>query len=188
MSIEEEDRLLACSAPHLRPIIITALNTGKRRGEIFSLKWGNVDFENNQFIIDATNNKSKKVKNVPINSILRILLLGLRLKNGMKREYVYLGDDGKPIMDIKTAFLNACRRANIEGLRFHDLRHTAGTRMHEKGVQIEDISEIFGHSSIELTRKRYIHPKDSLRDAVEKLANFKGNYSQNRSQEELENS
>ena len=85
--------------------------------------------------------------------------------------------------DIKTAFYNACRRAEIKELVFHDLRHTAGTRMLESGVGIVEISEILGHSSIELTRKRYLHPNQSLRDAVEKLANFNQDRSQNRSHE-----
>ena len=71
---------------------------------------------------------------------------------------------------------------NIEGLGFHDLRHTTGTRMLESGVDIVAISEILGHASIELTRKRYLHPGNSLRDAVEKL----GNFSENRSHKELE--
>jgi integrase len=188
LSVEEENRFLGCSAPHLRPIIIMALNTGMRRGEILSLKWENVDFENNIFIINATNNKSKKIKKIPINTFLRKLLLELRLKNGLKSEYVFLGDNGKPVKDIKTAFLSACRRANIEGLRFHDLRHTAGTRMHECGVDIVAISEILGHSSIELTRKRYLHPGDSLRGAVEMLGNYNENYSQKCSQGLLEDS
>lgn len=106
--MEEENRLLVGSASHLRPILITALNTGMRRGEILTLRWENVDFENNVFIINATNNKSKKIKRVPINSFLRKLLLELRLKNAMVSEYVFLGNDGKPMKDIKTAFLNAC--------------------------------------------------------------------------------
>jgi len=53
---------MACSAPHLIPILHTALNTGMRKGEILSLKWENVDFNNRLFIISASNNKSKKAK------------------------------------------------------------------------------------------------------------------------------
>ena len=56
--------------------------------------------------------------------------------------------------------------------RFHDLRHTAGTRMIESGVNVVLVSKILGHSDINLTVKRYIHPEESLRDAVEKLANL----------------
>jgi integrase len=58
------------------------------------------------------------------------------------------------VRDIKTAFKNTCKRASIKGLRFHDLGHTAGTRMLESNVNIVAISEILGHSSIALTKKR----------------------------------
>jgi len=188
LSIEEEENLLACSAPHLQPILFTALNTGMRKGEILSLKWEHVDFKSNIFIITALNNKSKKVKRIPINSILRKMLLELKLKNSSKSEYVFLGDEGVPIKDIRTAFNNACRRANIEGLTFHDLRHTAATRMVESGVGIVAISDILGHSSIDITKKRYLHPDNSLRDAVEKLANFNKSCSNYCSNENIENS
>ena len=178
---------MACSAPHLIPILHTALNTGMRKGEILSLKWNNVDFDNNLFIINALNNKSKKTKRIPINSYLRKMLLELKLKNGINSEYVFLGLSGELIMDVKTAFNNSCRRAKIEGFTFHDLRCTAGTRMLESGVNIVAISEILGHSSIEITKKKYLHPDNSLRDAVEKLAFFNNSCSQTRSQEGRDN-
>ncbi len=76
----------------------------------------------------------------------------------------------------------------VKGLRFHDLRHTAATRMVESGVGIVAISEILGHSSIEITKKRYLHPDNSLRDAVEKLANFNKSCSNYCSNENIENS
>jgi len=62
LSFEEEERLMACGAPHLIPILHTALNTGMRKGEILFLKWDNVDFNNRLFIISASNNKGKKAK------------------------------------------------------------------------------------------------------------------------------
>ena len=162
---------------------MTALYTGLRKSEILSLVWKNVDFNNNIIIIPSFNNKSKKEKTVPLSSILRKLLLELKLKNSSVSEYVFLDNKANNIKSIKTAFNNACRRSGIEGLVFHDLRHTAGTRMLEAGVGIVEISEILGHSSIELTRKRYLHPNKSLRDAVEKLANFNQDRSQIRSHE-----
>ncbi len=188
LSFEEEERLLACSADHLKPILITALNTGMRRGEILSLKWNNVDFDNSVFIISSTNNKSKKTKRVPVNSRLKKMLLELKFQNQKKSDFVFLGNDERPLKDIKTAFQNACSRAKIEGLRFHDLRHTAGTRMVESGVGIVAISKILGHSSVELTMKRYLHPEDSLRDAVEKLADYNESGSKNGSNEKEGNS
>jgi integrase len=62
---EEEERLLACSPPHLRTILICALNTGMRKGEIISLKWSNVELEGNVVTLEHTNTKSKKGKKNP---------------------------------------------------------------------------------------------------------------------------
>jgi integrase len=187
LTLDEEERLMTECADHLRSILITALNTGMRKSEILSLTWNDVDFDNNLFIINASNNKSKKTKRIPINSYLKTMLLELKLKSQAVNEYVFLGDDNKPLKDIKTAFKNACRRAKIVGLRFHDLRHTAGTRMLESNVNIVAISEILGHSSIDITKRRYLHPDNSLREAVEKLALLNNSCSQIRSHEVKDN-
>jgi len=68
LSRKEEEQLISQCSSHLIPIIITALNTGMRKFEILSLKWGNVNIDNNLIIIEATNTKSKKIKKIPINS------------------------------------------------------------------------------------------------------------------------
>jgi len=167
---KEEESLLHNSAPHLQNVIIVALNTGMRIGEIQSLKWKDVYLENNIITVDKTNSKSKKEHSVYINSILRKLLLEIRLKSGQE-EYVFLNDDGNRIKNITTAFKNARKRSGLSDLRFHDLRHTAATRMVESGVNIVAISKILGHSDIKTTM-RYAHPEESLKDALESLGNF----------------
>lgn len=184
LTLEEEERLIIHSAPHLRPILFTAIHTGMRKNEILSLKWINVDLDNNLITVEPTNTKCKKLKRIPINSILRKVLLEQKLRTGVS-EHVYLNPKGKPYQrcdSLKRCFEGACRRAGIKGLRFHDLRHTAATRMIEAGASIVAVSKILGHSSL-ATTMRYAHPDDSLRDAVEKLGNFTLNLSQNRSQE-----
>jgi integrase len=185
---EEEERLLACSSPPLRAILTCALNTGMRKGEIISLRWSNVDLENNVITLEHTNTKSKKTIRIPINFKLRKLLLQQKLKSGGS-DYVFLSSNGNPYKrhdSLKQAFGGACRRAEIKGLRFHDLRHTAATRMVEEGVGIDKVSKILGHSSINMTM-RYSHPDDSLKDAVEKLGNYtlhRGNFRSNDETEE----
>jgi len=174
LTIEEENRLLECAPPYLKSILICALNTGMRKNEILTLKWENVDLDNNLLIIDVINNKSKKVKRIPINSKLRKILLSQRLKSGGNK-FVFLSSKGEHYScqdSLNRAFHLALKKANIQGLRFHDLRHTAATRMVEKGVNIVAVSKILGHSDIKITM-RYAHPEDSLKDAVEKLASIK---------------
>lgn len=73
-----------------------------------------------------------------------------------------------PIQDVKTA----CDNAKIKGLRFHDLRHTAATRMVETGINLVTISKILGHSSILMTM-RYAHPTpENMQRAVDKLGDI----------------
>lgn len=167
---EEQERLIEASISYLRPIIITALNTGMRRGEILGLKWSEVDFQSNFITVTQNNSKSKKARRIYMNSTLRKILMEIRLKSGQS-EYVFIDNKGNRIKSLRTAFEAACRRAGLEGLRFHDLRHTAATRMVESGANIVSVSKILGHSDIKMTM-RYTHPEDSLRDALESLSNF----------------
>ncbi len=173
LTVEEEEALLASSAPHLKPIIITALNTGMRKGEILSLRWDDVDLENNVITVRQENSKSKKTRKVPVNSTLRRVLLRQRLKTGGS-EYVFLNPEGKPYLrhdSLKRSFEGACSRAGIKGLRFHDLRHTAATRMVEAGANIVAVSKILGHADLKTTM-RYAHPDHSLKEAVEALSTY----------------
>jgi len=167
---EEEKRLLASSSQSLRAIVICALNTGMRKGEIITLKWSNVDLDNNVITLEHTNTKSKKTRRIPINSVLRKLLLEQRLRTGVS-DYVFLSSEGTPYLrqdSSNRAYEGACKRANIQGLRFHDLRHTSATRMIENGASIVAVSKILGHADLKTTM-RYSHPENSLIEAVESL-------------------
>ena len=124
LSEEEEERLVQHSSEHLKPIIITASNTGMRLGEILRLKWSQIDLNTRRIRVENT--KSGKNRLIEINQNLYDVL---RLKNGQS-PYVFPNPDtGKPLTTVKRAFKSACRRAGIEGLRFHDMRHTFGTRL-----------------------------------------------------------
>jgi excisionase family DNA binding protein len=175
---EELRRLIEASAPHLLPIVLTALCTAMRRSEILSLKWDQVDLGKKMVRVEKT--KSGKPRVIPINSVLLDEFSRLKRANG-KSEYVFL-DPAKrrPMKDIKTAFKSACARAKknpddekdpgIVGLRFHDLRHNAASKMVEAGIDLVTVSKILGHSSIQTTM-RYAHPTpENMRRAVETLA------------------
>ena len=79
---------------------------------------------------------------------------------------------GKKFRDVTTSFKTACRDAEIDGLRIHDLRHSAASKMVELGVDLVTVSKILGHSSIQMTM-RYAHPTPAaMKAAVEKLSEF----------------
>lgn len=167
LTYEEEILLLKNSPPHLKPIIITALNTGMRKSEILHLKWKHIDNDKKIIILEASNTKSNRKRKIPLNSKMIEILSCQKVITG-NYEYVFLNSRSLPFKDqnsIKTCFNNACKNSNINGLRFHDLRHTAATRMLENGANIVAVSSILGHSSLSITM-RYVHPDSSLVDAV----------------------
>jgi len=184
---EEESRLLEVSEGYLKDIIIIALNTGMRQGEILGLKWDWIDFEKNFISIPQTNTKSKKERKVPINSVLKTLLLERKLAVG-NTKYVFPSPRGveKNLAWVKRSFKTACKKAGIENLRFHDLRHTAATRLVDAGIPLHAIAKLLGHSTVRVT-ERYSHPEESVKEAVEILGNFNKKCSNFRSNERLGN-
>jgi len=172
LSYDEEEDLIRNSSPHLVPILITALNTGMRKMEVLTLTWEDIDFDKNLITIRKDISKSKKVRRIPINSKLRRILLKQKIKT-QHSGHVFLTNEGLPYSPknpsaLKRAFGTACKKAGIEGLRFHDLRHTAATRMIENTGNIVAVSKILGHANIKTTM-RYAHPEQSLIEALESL-------------------
>jgi len=165
---DEEVRLKSASYPVLRSIINVAVHTGMRLQEILSLRWAQVNFA--EMMLTAERTKSGKPRTIPLNAALHDELLRLRSLDGQSPYVFPNSKTGKPLTTVKTAFVATCRRAGIAGLRFHDLRHTFGSRLVEKGADIETVRSLLGHASIVVTQ-RYVHSTDERRrTAVEKLA------------------
>ncbi len=165
LSHDEINRLIAACAPHLRPIVITALNTGMRKSEILNLQWRDVDLDRRTITIRKT--KNNEIRIVPINE----LLLGIlsKLRSHITGEYVFTRY-GKPVRDIRTAFDNALKRAGIKNFRFHDLRHTFASHLVMDGAHLRTVQQLLGHKDIKMTM-RYSHlSKDFVQEAVENLA------------------
>ena len=162
---EEEEKLMSELADHLKPIVICALNTGMRRGEIFSLKWKNI--VDGKIVLEARNTKTKKQRRISINSTLQQEFEILKSRNGFSGFVFTYGRDR--LKDIHNGFSKACKRADIDDLHFHDLRRTFATRLMRNGVGIYKISQLLGHASVEMTQ-RYINwqPEDGA-EAVESL-------------------
>jgi len=164
---DEERKLLAALEGHewLRSIVTMAIHTGMRRGELFKLRWFDVDFPRGMIRVRDT--KTGKDRDVPMNSAVREMLERQPKRSGL----VFPSPKtGRQLVDIKRPFGEACTAAGITGLRFHDLRHTAATRLADAGINVIVIAEILGHSDIRTT-KRYSHAMDeAMRAAVEKLA------------------
>jgi len=149
---EETQALLDACSERLRPIVITALNTGMRKSEILNLKWSEVDLIRRKIYIYDT--KSGKPRDVYINEWLVDTLLDL--PKHPKSPYLFCSEKGKSYGSIRKSFETAKKKAGIEDLRFHDLRHNLASHLAMAGVGSETLQEILGHRDYRMTR-RYTH-------------------------------
>lgn len=166
LSTEEEEKLFVTLGDNalVKNIVTVALHTGMRRGEIFNLKWFDVDF--NRGLIQIQESKTNKKRQVPINQTVKTLLQELKRKS----EFVFPSPKTNGKLDnIKRSFRRAVELAEIKDFCFHDLRHTAATRMADVGADAFTLMKILGHSDIRMTA-RYTHATDTaLRRAVTNL-------------------
>jgi integrase len=163
LSQDEQRRLIDAAAPHFKPLIIVAINTGMRRGELLNLRWEQVDLRN--LLITIEHSKNGRIRHLPINKSAQEAL------NELPEPHVghVFRYRGLPIKAVKTAFAGAVRRAGIRPCRFHDLRHTFATRLVLAGVDLATVKELMGHADISTTMK-YAHPNPPhKRDAVARL-------------------
>jgi len=148
----------------VKNIIVMAINTGMRRGEIFDLKWFDVDF--NRRMVHIRQSKSGRPRAIPLNATTQTLLEGLPKTS----EYVFASPktSGR-VNDVGRQFERAVMKAGLADFHFHDLRHTAATRMADAGADPFTLAAILGHSDIRMTA-RYTHATDEAkRRAVDRL-------------------
>jgi integrase len=153
---EEEQRLLAACEnryqKHLRSILICALDTGMRRGEIFGLKWSDVDFEERVLTIRAFNTKTMKERQVSLTTRLAIELEKLWDSSPKIKEELVFGFTN----NVKKSFTSVRVKAGLPDIRFHDLRHTAATRLVAAHLPLPEVGRVLGHTQANTTY-RYVN-------------------------------
>lgn len=168
MSLEEESALLNACSPHLKKIVIMALDTGMRRGEILNQRWEDVDFSRQLLFVSHSKTAEGEAREIPLTQRLFALLWENRENDGLIFTF-----DKHQIGSIKTAWRGTLRRANIRHYRFHDLRHTFNTRLMEAGVMQEVRKALMGHSSGEDVHAIYTHVELPMkRTAIRRLEDW----------------
>lgn len=170
---DEEARLLnACAdqRAHLRPIIICALDTGMRRGEILQLRWRDVDFKNGVITVQAFNTKTMRERQLSMTTRLVIELEKLYEQSPKHAEGLVFG-----IRDnVKRSFGSVRDAAGLKGVRFHDLRHTAATRLVGAHIPLSEVGRVLGHTQ-PATTYRYTNANiETARRAAAALDAFNG--------------
>lgn len=135
-------------SPYLYGMVVFALGTGARRGEILNLKWEEVDFSRSTATFHST--KNGETRTVPLGSSVLESLQQERQRRFVLSPYVF------PCADIRTAWENVVEKAGLKKLRFHDLRHTAASHLAMNGASTLEIAAILGHKTLAMV-KRYSH-------------------------------
>jgi integrase len=153
LTVEECRTLIDACDKHLKPIVITALNTGMRRGEILGLQRKHLDLTHGFILLDKTKNGDRR--EIPINKTMQELFESIPKR--LDSTYIFCHkESGLPYGDIKHSFDKARKRTKLDDLHFHDLRHTFASHLVMAGVDLTTVKELLGHKDIKMTL-RYAH-------------------------------
>lgn len=162
--------------PYLYTVVVLALSTGARKMEILGLKWQDIDFERKQIILHETKNDERRT--LPLQGYALSLIQEHAKVRKLGCDYVFPSKKAKkdangkivyqPI-DIRTAWENALKKAEVEDFRFHDLRHSAASYLAMNGASLAEIAAVLGHKTLQMV-KRYAHLSEAhTHDVVSKM-------------------
>jgi integrase len=144
--------------------VLLSINTGLRRGELLKLRWSSIDFTRQLLTVEGANAKTRQTRHVPLNDEALSVVRRWREQSG----------GGPRVFEIatglKTAWSHLLKRAQITEFRWHDLRHHFASRLVQRGVPLNTVRDLLGHSSIAMSL-RYAHlAPNQRREAVAKLS------------------
>jgi len=175
LTFEEADRLVATADGEWQAMIVVALRTGMRQGELLGLRWEDADLVAGKLHIRQAitrgivgTPKSGKPREVPLSDQA---LASLKRQRHLRGELVFCDMAGRPLEkgECKWPLWRACKRAGLRRIGWHVLRHTFASHLVMRGIPLKAVQELLGHASIEMTM-RYAHLSPSVRrDAVQAL-------------------
>lgn len=173
----EEAKLLDHADAHLKAVIIAALSTGCRLGELLSLTWGQVrrDAKDSptEIVLPAGRTKTRKARVIPIGSKLRAVLeLRRHAPDGTElpaTAHVFGNEVGEEITSIRTAWEKTCSAADIVGLHVHDLRREFACRLLESAADLHVVRDFLGHGDVSTTNTYLSSTTSRLAKALERM-------------------
>lgn len=152
----EVKRLMDAAPAFMKPVIMFALLTGLRQGNVLKLRWAHVNFKSETISIAASEHKSKDHVVTPLSADALYLLR--EIYAGSSASYVFVNKFGNPLKEISNStWKRITVAAKLEGLRFHDLRHNWATNHVEAGTDLLALKELGGWKTLEMVQ-RYAHP------------------------------
>jgi integrase len=175
LSFEEAERLVAGANGMWRTMIVVAIKTGLRQGELLALRWEDIDLVAGRLMVRRSVNrgfvstpKSGKPREVALGEIVRRTL---KAERHLRGELVFCDEGGAMLTAASCVrpLWRACQRAGLRHIRWHALRHTFASHLVMRGVPLKAVQELLGHSTMDMTM-RYAHLAPAVdREAVSTL-------------------
>jgi len=154
---------------HLTPMSLLTLNTGLRRGEMFDLKWSDINLKSKILTIQGETAKSGETRHIPLNQEAKEVLVQWK-KQTSNDGLVFPSKEGKRFHTIKSSWKNLLKSAKIIDFRWHDLRHDFASKLVMAGVPLNTVRELLGHADLSTTL-RYAHLAPDHKAEAVKLLN-----------------
>lgn len=136
---------------HLTPMVLLSLNTGIRRGELFQLKWADVNFGRKMMSVAAETSKSGKDRHIPLNAEAIRMLMQWREQQEDCSGLVFPGKEGLPFDNVRKSWTAVRSAASLSDFRWHDLRHSFASSLVMNSVDLNTVRELLGHANYETT-------------------------------------
>ena len=182
-TVEEQQKYIeGAKCTKYEPMLLLALFSGMRRGELLALRWDNVDFNNNCIHVVESARRVKKYdsngntyntiefkgpktinsnRDIPLTADMKHMLQTHKLKQQAynPKNLVFVNAKGNELYpdDVRRIQKAVCKASKIPYKRFHALRHTFATRLIENGVDVKIVSKLLGHSDVTTTYNIYVH-------------------------------
>lgn len=147
---------LCTFADRLTPMVMLSLKTGMRQGELFELTWSDIDFSNHVITIRAEVSKSRRTNHIPLSPTAITVLEAWREQAPQPNGRVFPSDEGGRLNNVHRSWYSLLKKAEIANFRWHDMRHHFASTLVMKGVPLNTVRELCGHSDI-TTTLRYAH-------------------------------
>jgi integrase len=178
LSDEERAALLeACGRSAwspLRTLVLLAITTGARKGELTSLKWADIDLKKGRALVRETKNNEQRL--LPLAGKALEAIRDLKLRNSARSEYVFPQPSGfpGPYEHFDSPWYKALEAARINDFHFHDLRHTTASMLAAQGASLLEIADVLGHKTLAMV-KRYSHlVVEHKATVIERMISLKG--------------
>ncbi|HET9961500.1 MAG TPA: tyrosine-type recombinase/integrase [Nitrospiraceae bacterium] len=170
VTVREEKTLLLACRPWLSDVVVFAIGTGMRMGEILELTWRGVDFDRRTVMVFRSKNGERRT--IPTSDRVLDVLKERFKSRPLGMEFVFWSQNQTRLEGghLRRSFRLALSKAKIEDFHFHDLRHTFATRLAQQGVDLYTIQRLLGHKSPHMTQRYAHHSPESLRWAVERAS------------------